>query len=116
MSVIGVAEQGFTSFEAMSPADVFVPLAMKTVVTPTWDDRARRNSIWLRIFARLKPGVDPRAAQSAMAPAYHSALESDLKAVGSPQQFWKRYLANTLKFSDASRGFGSLARSFSRSR
>ena len=30
MTVIGVAERGFSSFEPMSPADVFVPLAMKT--------------------------------------------------------------------------------------
>ncbi len=114
MTVIGVAERGFASFEPMSPADVFVPLAMKTVVTPTWDDRARRNSIWLKIFARLAPGVDVRAAQSAMAIPYHNALENDLRGVGRPPDFAKRYLANTLRFQDASQGFGSLQQLFAK--
>jgi predicted permease len=112
MTIIGVAERGFSSFEPMSPADVFVPLAMKTVVTPTWDDRARRNSIWLKVFGRLKPGVDPKAAQSAMAIPYHSVLENDLKATGTPEREHKRYLANSLGFTDASKGFGSFQQLF----
>ncbi len=114
MNIIGVAERGFSSFEPMSPADVFVPMAMKTVVTPTWDDRARRNSTWVKIFARLGPGVDPRAAQSAMAIPYHSVLQNDLKAVGVRQQYWKQYLANTLQFADASKGFGSFQQLFAK--
>jgi predicted permease len=112
MTVIGVAERGFSSFEPMSPADVFVPLAMKTVVTPTWDDRIRRNSIWLKIFARLKPGMDPRTAESAMSIPYHNVLQNDLTGVGVPQKNWKRYLANTLEFTDASKGFGSFQERF----
>ncbi|HLK18339.1 MAG TPA: ABC transporter permease [Bryobacteraceae bacterium] len=112
MTIIGVAERGFTGFEAMSPADVFVPLAMKTVVTPTWDDRARRNSIWLRIFARLTPGTDVRTAQSAMSIPYHSVLQNDLTGVGAPQKNWKRYLANRLYFTDASKGFGGFQELF----
>jgi predicted permease len=112
MTVIGVAERGFSSFEPMSPADVFVPLAMKTVVTPTWDDRVRRNSIWLKIFARLKPGVDARMAQSAMAIPYHSVLLNDWKDAGRAPERSKRYLANTLRFTDASKGFGSFQQLF----
>jgi predicted permease len=112
MTVIGVAERGFTGFEAMSPADVFVPLSMKTVATPTWDHRERRNSIWLRIFARLKPGVQPQTAQSAMAIPYHSVLQNDLTGVGVPQQHWKRYFGNRLFFTDASKGFGGFQELF----
>jgi predicted permease len=112
MTVIGVAERGFSSFEPMSPADVFVPLAMKTVVTPTWDDRVRRNSIWLRIFARLAPGVDPRAAQSAMAIPYHNVLLNDWKDAGRAPERSKRYLANKLLFTDASKGFGGFQQLF----
>ena len=96
----------------MSPADVFVPLAMKTVVTPTWDDRVRRNSIWLKIFARLKSGMDPRTAESALSIPYRNVLRNDLIGVGVPQQYWKPYLGNTLHFSDASKGFGSFQQLF----
>ena len=114
MNVIGVAERGFASFDPMSPADVFVPMAMKTVVTPTWDDRTRRNSIWLKIFGRLAPGVAEAAALSAMTPAYQTALRNDLTAVGSPERFWQKYLANTLALSDASQGYGTLRKFFAK--
>jgi predicted permease len=112
MTIIGVAQRGFSSFEPMSPADVFIPLSMKTVVTPTWDDRARRNSIWLRVFARLKPGEDARTAESAMAIAYRNVLENDLKTIGKPQAFRDKYLANKLQFTDASKGFGGFQELF----
>jgi len=114
MTVIGVAQQGFSGFESMNPTDVFVPMSMKTVVTPTWDDRQRRDSIWLRIFARLSPGVDPRAAQSAIAAAYHSSLQNDLRANPRPEALVKRYLTNTLQLTDASKGFGQMQRFFAK--
>ncbi len=112
MTVIGVAERGFLSFDPMSPADIFVPLCMKTVVTPTWDDRGRRNSIWLQIFGRLGPGVDSRRAQSAMSIPYHGVLEGDLKAVGAPQDYWKKYFANSIVLTGASKGLGSFNEQF----
>ena len=44
MTIVGVAQRGFQGLSLMSPADLFVPLAMKNVVTPTWDDMSRRDS------------------------------------------------------------------------
>src|SRR5579884_4259319 len=105
MTVVGVAQRGFQGFEALSPADVFVPLMMKTTVTPTWDHMERRNSIWLRVFGRLKPGISEQAALAALAPVYRAALESDLVQKPHDRDFAARYLKNKLQFTPAAAGF-----------
>lgn len=110
VTVIGVAQRGFKGFEKLSPADVFVPMMMKTVVTPTWDDMARRNSIWLKVFARLAPGVSEKKARAAMSVPFHDGLERDLKSVewGGGADFRAKYLKDTLQFEDASQGLGQI--------
>ena len=106
MTVIGVAQRGFVGFNALSPSDVFVPLTMKTTVTPTWDDMSRRNSIWLKVFARLSPGVTEKRAATAMAVPYRNGLETDLKLSPLWSGSTQKYLKNTLRLKDASKGFG----------
>jgi len=114
MTILGVAEPGFQGSEMLSPADVFVPLAMKTVVTPTWDDMRRRNSIWLKLFARLKAGVSYAAAESSLAAPFHAALENDLAAVARDRKFSERYVKNRLRLVSASQGFGNMREFFSK--
>ncbi len=112
MTVAGVAQRGFAGFLPMDPSDIFVPLTMKSTVTPTWDDMARRDSIWLRVFGRLSPGVSSEQAASAMAIPYRRALENDLQSNGRPSGFRQRYLRNSLVFTNASKGAGSLEEQF----
>lgn len=114
MTIVGVAQRGFHGLSMMNPADLFVPLMMKTVVTPTWDHLNRRDSIWLHLLARLRPGVDPRAAQSAMAGAYRAALEHDLAANARDAKFSERYVQNQLRFASAAQGYGGMRESFSK--
>ena len=114
MTVVGIAQAGFHGLEMMSPADLFVPLMMKAVVTPTWDDMERRNSIWLKVFARLKAGTTAAAAQSAVAIPFHAALKNDLAAVGRDRQFSERYLKNELRLAGVSKGYGYLREFFSK--
>jgi len=114
MTIVGVAQRGFAGFEPMHPTDVFVPLMMKTAVTPSWDHMARRNSIWLKVFARLAPGVSAPTAKSAMAVVYGNALRNDLAAISRDADFSAKYLQNGLDFSDASKGVGNLQTFFSK--
>ncbi|MGH9613803.1 MAG: ABC transporter permease, partial [Bryobacteraceae bacterium] len=104
MTVVGVAERRFTGLDLMSPADLFVTMSMKDAITPTWDDMHRRDSIWLRIFARRKAGVPVNAAQAAIQVPYHDALASDLKQNARDQRFAQRYLKDSLVLIDASKG------------
>jgi predicted permease len=118
MTVVGIAQRGFQGLSLMSPADLFVPLTMKTVVTPTWDDMSRRNSIWLHLFARLRPGINPQAAQSSLIGSYRAALDRDLAAGARDSkfstQFSARYVRNQLKLVNASQGFGGMQEFFSK--
>ncbi|HEX5236211.1 MAG TPA: ABC transporter permease [Silvibacterium sp.] len=79
MTVIGVAQPGFDSMELGVPAKVFVPIMMKTEMTPRSDglkDRPRRLS-WVTAYGRLKPGISPERAQLSLQPLMHSILEME---------------------------------------
>jgi predicted permease len=114
MTVIGVAQRGFRGTDAGAPTDVFVPMMMKPVVTPTWDRMDERTSVWLNIMARLKPNVSRQNAQAAMTVLYRQEQLEDLKTnPNATPRFRKRYLTNTFMLVDAARGFSSIRDQFS---
>ena len=79
MTVIGVAQPGFDGVEMGVPAKVFVPIMMKTEMTPRSDglkDRPRRLS-WVTAYGRLKPGISVQQAQASLQPLLHSILEME---------------------------------------
>jgi predicted permease len=81
MTVIGVAQPGFDGVELGTPAKVFVPIMMKTEMTPRSDglkDRPRRLS-WVTTYGRLKPGISVQQAQASLQPLLHSILELEAK-------------------------------------
>ena len=81
MTVIGVAQPGFDGVEMGVPAKVFVPIMMKTEMTPHSDglkDRRRRLS-WVTSYGRLKPGVSIEMAQASLQPLLHSILEMEVQ-------------------------------------
>jgi predicted permease len=79
MIVIGVAPAGFRGILSGENPEIFVPVAMKREVTPTWDGLKERNIYWLNILGRLKAGVSPQEAQAAVQTVYRPILESELK-------------------------------------
>jgi predicted permease len=81
MTVIGVAQPGFDGVELGIPAKVFVPIMMKTEMTPHSDglkDRRRRLS-WVTVYGRLKPSVSLEQAQFSLQPLMHSILEMEVQ-------------------------------------
>lgn len=108
VTVVGVASRGFKGYDLLSPADIYVPLSMKPVVTPTWDDLERRNSIWLKVFARLQPGVTREQAAAALAGPYRAALDNDLAVIKRDRDFAERYRNNTLVLTPAGRGLNQV--------
>ena len=81
MTVIGVAQPGFEGVELGVPAKVFVPIMMKTEMTPHSDglkDRRRRLS-WVTAYGRLKPGISLEQAQLSLQPLMHSILELEVQ-------------------------------------
>ena len=81
MTVIGVARRGFDGIELGNPTKLFVPIMMKTAMTPRSDglkDRRRRLQ-WLKAYGRLKPGVTMEQAQASLQPLLHSILEMEVR-------------------------------------
>jgi predicted permease len=77
-TVIGVAQPGFEGIELGRPTQVFLPMMMSTQTTPLRKALDQRLFRWVRVFARLKPGVTPEAAASGLQPSFRSSLETDL--------------------------------------
>lgn len=95
--IVGVSAPRFDGVMVGSTVDVFVPLAMKAQVTPTYNGLDERNYWFLNVFARLKPGVTPERAQAQVAPMYRNSLEADLAVIGiSAERFRKRFLDRVL--------------------
>jgi predicted permease len=106
-TIVGVAEPGFDGVELGRRTQVFVPTMMKAQMTPNWNALDARVWRWVRVFARLKPGVTRDQAREALAPYFRTLLEQDLTAPmfsGSSQLQRQRYLENRLAILDASQG------------
>jgi putative ABC transport system permease protein len=78
MTVIGVAQQGFDGVQLGFKPKIFVPIAMKKIMTPNWDDMDNRRQRWVNAFGRLKPGVTLEQAKASLQPFMHSMLEMEV--------------------------------------
>jgi predicted permease len=98
MRVVGVAPPAFRGLDTDRVPAVFVPMAMKKTVTPTWDLLDSRRAIWLNVFARLSDGVSIDEAQSALNGLYAHLLRAELAEMpDSPERFRERFLAKTIQ-------------------
>lgn len=81
MTIIGVAQAGFNGVELGLPAQMFVPIMMKTEMTPYADGLKddRRRLAWVAAYGRLKPGISAQQAQSSLQPLLHSILEMEVQ-------------------------------------
>jgi predicted permease len=81
MTVIGVAQPGYEGIEMGNPAQMFVPIMMKTEMTPQSDGLKdhRRRLAWVKTFGRLKPGVSAQQAEASLQPLLHSILEMEVQ-------------------------------------
>jgi len=114
MTVIGVAERGFQGLEVGKRVDILVPMMMKPVMTPNWNEMEDRRSIWLSAIGRLKPGISRVQAEAAMQPVWRAILEADVATVpDADQNFRTRYTAKKLIVEDVSKGQSELRRQFS---
>jgi len=105
-TVVGVVPPGFHSVVAGDNPAVFVPMMMKPVITPGWNDLEERRSKWLNIRGRLKTGVSRKQAQAGIDPLWHSIRAEELKQQGhSSPRFRDAFLTNShLFFDDGSKG------------
>jgi hypothetical protein len=75
MTIVGVAEAGFTGLQVGQTPDMFVPITMKSQMTPIRNGLDDWNDSFLAVFARRKPGVSIQQAESGINLEYPSLLE-----------------------------------------
>lgn len=105
--IVGVAAPGFESAIWGSPADLWVPMTMKPVVTPDWDELDQHDSRWLNILGRLKPGETRAQAEAGLAPLWHALRSAEIPLMrNNSPRFISGFVTNSrLHVLDGSRGF-----------
>jgi predicted permease len=115
-TVVGVAAPGFIGTDATTSTKLWVPVTMKTAITPTWDEFEDERSAWFYLFGRLKPGVPFAEAESALKVLYRQRQEEEL-AGRHFQRFPDMrapFLKQTFVLESASRGMSFMRESFER--
>ena len=114
MTVVGIAPPGFNGVEVGAAPDVFVPLMMKAQMTPTWDHLDNRQSRWLNVLARLKPGLPAERAEASLNVLYHQLILEELKLrPNASARFRERYAQNHIFLRPGFRGLSQLRQSAS---
>ncbi len=75
MTIVGVAQAGFTGIQVGQLPDIFVPMTMKGQMTPIRNGLDEWNDSFLAVLARLKPGVSMEQAQTGINVDYPGLLE-----------------------------------------
>jgi predicted permease len=83
LTVVGVAQAGFTGIQVGQSADIFVPLMMKAQMTPERNGLEEWNNYWLAVFARRKPGLSMAQTQAGVNAAYRPLLQEQLGQIKS---------------------------------
>jgi putative ABC transport system permease protein len=109
MTILGIAPAGFRGLSVGRAADLFVPVTMRQVLSPTRTDLYDWSSRWLQLTARLQPGVDRRQAKAAADVAYRQALHEDVKRLSHyDAESRARFVAKELTLMPGATGFSEL--------
>jgi predicted permease len=73
-----VSQTGFDGVDIGYVPSIRVPVLMKALMTPNWDDVDNRRSRWVNVFGRLKPDVTLEQARAALQPYFHAVLEQEV--------------------------------------
>ena len=108
--IVGVAAKGFGSAIGGYKPRVFLPMMMRSQVTPGVDDIADPRSTWLNIVGRLKPGMTATAAQAALTPLWKSLRAEELaKITAGSASFREGFVAkSSIVLVDDAKGFSPL--------
>jgi predicted permease len=114
MTIVGITPPGFFGITMGQSSDVFVPVTLKSQMTPTWDDLENRRSRWLVLMARLKPGVTAAQAEAGMNVLYRQINELEVKELtGASPKARERFVSKHLFVTAGAKGPSDLRREFS---
>ena len=109
LTVVGVAQPGFTGVQLGMAPDLYIPITMKAQMTPNWNGWHNVSDYFLAVLGRLKPGMSRTQAQAGLQPVFHAILESELpvmianKTITSAET-QKAVLAGKIELTPGARG------------
>jgi predicted permease len=74
LTVIGVAPPGFDGTTRGTRHRVFVPITLRGLMEPGFEDFDNRRSYWAYLFARLRPGVTVEKAEAGINVPYQAIV------------------------------------------
>src|SRR6266480_2646022 len=106
MTIVGVAQTGFSGVQVGQTPDIFVPMTMKGQMTPIRNGLDDWNDSYLAVLARRKPGVSMEQAQAGINVDYPGLLEQQaatlkLRADGKDK---KKFLSKKIVLSPGAQG------------
>ena len=107
---------GFTGLDPSSSPQIRVPIQMKPLMTPGWDDIADRRSQWVQIFGRMKPGYTVESARASLQPLFIQVLHDELTlpAMRDVSEYnRKQFLGRKVQMEQAATGFSEMRRDYS---
>jgi predicted permease len=107
--VVGIAPPGFFGVEVGAAPEVWVPIMMQPQVSEQKGRLQMRNNFWVKLIARLKPGVSEQQAQAATEALYQ---QINREAPGLSPGARGYLLQQQLQLRPASQGLSSLRGQF----
>jgi putative ABC transport system permease protein len=105
MTVVGVVQPGFDGIQLGRIPDVYLPITMKPVITPTWNGLNNHQDYWVKLIGRLKPGMSREQAAAGIAPTYHALIQNELPLnKGFNEKEKAEFLAKQIVIKDGARG------------
>jgi predicted permease len=116
MTIVGVSAPGFTGLDPARSPEIRIPIQMKPLMTPGWDDIGDRRSQWIQIFARMKPDFSVASAQASLQPLLTQVLREELaqpemKDITAYNR--DRFLGRKIRMEPAANGYSEMRRSYS---
>jgi predicted permease len=112
MTIVGVAPRGFNGTTIEERPLVFVPISMRAVMQPGVLPSSDRQSYWVYLFGRLKPGITVEQAGAALTPLYSgivNQVEAPLQKNMS-EQTMARFKAKPIVVEAGAHGQSGIAR------
>lgn len=109
-TIVGVVQPGFHSVVAGETPGIFIPASAKNIITPRWQDFEDRQSHWITMVGRLKPGESLQQAQAGLDPLWHSIRAEELKQFGYHSERTRRLFLDEshMRLLNSARGFSPL--------
>ncbi|HEY6340157.1 MAG TPA: ABC transporter permease [Bryobacteraceae bacterium] len=111
MLIVGVAPPGFRGDRLDDYPQIFVPMSLKLAMTPGRDGLRDRKDYWVKLMARLKPGMTIERATVEINAVYAGQVNQDVELLDHPgQQFLARFKARKIVLRPGEGGRGETRR------